>query len=73
MNKNILDNIFNDIIFKICILSIICFISAYNCFYGLSVGVIFIIITFYIVYTNIYITQEYINNYYEYDFYLKNI
>jgi hypothetical protein len=73
MNKNILDNIFNDIIFRICILSIICFISAYNCFYGLSVGVIFIIITFYIVYTNIYITQEYINNYYEYDFYLKNI
>ena len=73
MNKNILDNIFNDIIFRICILSIICFISAYNCFYGLSVGIIFIIITFYIVYTNIYITQEYINNYYEYDFYLKNI
>ena len=73
MNKNILNNIFNDIIFRICILSIICFISAYNCYNGLLVGVIFIIIISYNVYTNIYITQEYINNYYEYDFYYKNI
>ena len=73
MNNNILNNIFDDIIFRICILSIICFISAYNCYNGLLVGFIFIIIISYNVYTNIYITQENINNYYEYDLYLKNI
>jgi hypothetical protein len=73
MNENILNYIFYDIFFRICILSIICYISAYNCYHGLLVGVIFIIIFSYIVYTNIYKTQEYINNYYEYDLYLKNI
>ena len=73
MNENILNNIFHDIFFRICMLSIICVISAYNCYYGLLTGVIFIIILSYIVYTNIYKTQEYINNYYEYDLYLKNI
>jgi len=67
------NNIFNDIIFRICILSIICYISAYNCHYGLFAGTIFIFIISYIVYTNIYITQEKINNYYEYDLYFKNI
>jgi hypothetical protein len=73
MNENFLNNIFNDIFFRICILSIICFISEYNCYYGLLVGVIFIFILSYTVYTNIYINQEYINNYYKYDLYLKNI
>jgi hypothetical protein len=73
MNENILNNIFYDIFFRICVLSMICLISAYNCYYGLFVGVIFIFIFSYIVYTNIYKTQEYINNYYEYDLYLKNI
>jgi hypothetical protein len=73
MNENILNNIFYDIFFRICVLSIICFISAHNCYYGLLVGVIFIFIFSNIVYTNIYKTQEYINNYYEYDLYLKNI
>jgi hypothetical protein len=73
MNEKILNNIFHDIFFRICILSIICVISAYNCYYGLLAGIIFIIILSYIVYTNIYKTQEYINNYYEYDLYLKNI
>lgn len=73
MNEIFLNNICYDIFFRICILSIICFISAYNCYYGLLVGIIFIIILSNIVYTNIYKTHNYINNYYEYDFYLKNI
>ena len=73
MNENILNNIFYDIFFRICVLSMICFISAYNCYYGLLVSVIFIFILSYIVYTNIYKNQEYINNYYKYDLYLKNI
>jgi hypothetical protein len=73
MNENVLNYIFNDIFFRICILSIICLTSAYNCYYGLLIGVFFIFILSYTVYTNIYKTQEYINNYYKYDFYLKNI
>ena len=73
MNKNLLNTLFNDIYFRLAILSIICYISAYNCFYGILSGVIFILILFYIVYTNIYKTQKYINNYYEYDLYYKNI
>jgi hypothetical protein len=73
MNNNLINSIFYDIYFRICLISLICYISLYNCLYGSIIGIIFILILSYIVYNNIYITQENINNYYNFDYYLKNI
>lgn len=68
-----MDDFINNIYFRICILSLICLTSSYNCLYGIILGFIFIFIISHNVYNNINKTHDNIKYYYKYDNYLKNI